>query len=61
MRIFVGGMWREETYLFLRYWLDGAGAFEDPAVDYLAERVDEMDAAALLEAMGLIKRRLAEF
>ena len=60
MRIFVGGMWREEAYLFLQYWLDGGGAFEDPAVDYLAERVDEMDAAALLAAMGLIKRRLAE-
>ena len=33
---------------------------EDPAVDYLAERVDEMDAAALLEAMSLLQKRLKE-
>jgi len=33
---------------------------EDPAVDYLAERVDEMDAAALLEAMSLLRKRLKE-
>ena len=33
---------------------------EDPAVDYLAERVDEMDAAALLEAMSLLQKRLRE-
>ena len=59
MRIFVGGMWREEAYLFLQYWLDD-GRLEDPAVDYLAERVDEMDAAALLEALALIKKRLTE-
>ena len=49
-----------EAYLYLRYRLDGGGALEDPAVDYLAERVDEMDAAALLEAMGLIRKRLSE-
>ena len=48
-----------EAYLWLRYMLDGGGVLEDPAVDYLAERVDEMDAAALLEAMALIRRRLA--
>ena len=33
---------------------------EDPAVDYLAERVDEMDAAALLEAMSILRKRLSE-
>ena len=48
-----------EAQLWLRHCLEG-GALEDPAVDYLAERVDEMDAAALLEAMGLIRKRLAE-
>jgi len=52
-------MWREEAYLFLQYWLDD-GRLEDPAEDYLAERVDEMDAAALLEALALIKKRLTE-
>lgn len=58
MRIFVQ-MIGLEAYLWLRHSLEGAGALEDPAVDYLAERVDEMDAAALLEAMALIRRRLA--
>ena len=48
-----------EAQLWLRHCLEG-GILEDPAVDYLAERVDEMDAAALLEAMGLIRKRLAE-
>ena len=49
-----------EAYLWLRHWLErDGGVLEDPAVDYLAERVDEMDAAALLEAMGLIRKRLA--
>ena len=49
-----------EAYLCLRHWLErSGGVLEDPAVDYLAERVDEMDAAALLEAMGLIRKRLA--
>ena len=48
-----------EAYLCLRDRLEG-GVLEDPAVDYLAERVDEMDAAALLEAMGLIRKRLSE-
>ena len=48
-----------EAQLWLRHCLEG-GFLEDPAVDYLAERVDEMDAAALLEAMGLIRKRLAE-
>ena len=48
-----------EAQLWLRHCLEG-GVLEDPAVDYLAERVDEMDAAALLEAMGLIRKRLAE-
>ncbi len=47
-----------EAYLLLRYWADGGGILEDPAVDYLAARVDEMDAAALLEAMHLIQDRL---
>ena len=49
-----------EAYAWLRYRLDGNGILEDPTVDYLAGRVDEMDAAALLEAMGLIRRRLSE-
>ena len=50
-----------EAYLLLQYLLEErSGALEDPAVDYLAERVDEMDAAALLEAMGLIRKRLSE-
>ena len=49
-----------EAYVWLRYRLDGNGILEDPTVDYLAGRVDEMDAAALLEAMGLIRRRLSE-
>lgn len=48
-----------EAQLWFRHCLEG-GILEDPAVDYLAERVDEMDAAALLEAMGLIRKRLAE-
>ncbi|MBO6028355.1 MAG: hypothetical protein J6P75_04010 [Bacteroidales bacterium] len=48
-----------EAQLWLRHCLEG-GILEDPAVDYLAERVDEMDASALLEAMGLIRKRLAE-
>ena len=48
-----------EAQICLQYLLDGGGALEDPAVDYLAERVDEMDAAALLEAMALIRKRLA--
>ena len=47
-----------EAQLWIRYWLDGGGVLEDPAVDYLAERVDEMDAAALLEAMALLQERL---
>ena len=48
-----------EAQLWLQHCLE-RGVLEDPAVDYLAERVDEMDAAALLEAMGLIRKRLAE-
>ena len=48
-----------EAQLWLRHCLEG-GVLEDPAVDYLAEKVDGMDAAALLEAMGLIRKRLAE-
>ena len=48
-----------EAQLWLRHCLEG-GVLEDPAVDYLAERVDRMDAAALLEAMSLIRNRLAE-
>ena len=41
-----------EAQLWLRHCLEG-GVLEDPAVDYLAEKVDGMDAAALLEAMGV--------
>ena len=37
-----------------------SGVLEDPAVEYLAERVEEMDAAALLEAMSIIRKRLSE-
>ena len=48
-----------EAQLWLRHCLEG-GVLEDPAVDYLAEKVDGMDAAALMEAMGLIRKRLAE-
>ena len=59
MRIFVG-MIGWEAQLWLRYCLEGGGMLEDPAVDYLAERVDEMDAAALLEAMSLLQKRLKE-
>ena len=59
MRIFAK-MIGLEAYLCLKDKLDGGGLLEDPAVDYLAERVDEMDAAALLEAMGLIRKRLSE-
>lgn len=58
MRIFVG-MIGFEAQLWLQYCLEG-GVLEDPAVDYLAERVDEMDAAALLEAMSLLRKRLSE-
>ena len=47
-----------EAQLWLRHCLEGGGVLEDPAVDYLAERVDEMDAAALLEAMELLQDRL---
>jgi hypothetical protein len=49
-----------EAQLWLRHCLEGGGMLEDPAVDYLAERVDEMDAAALLEAMSLLRKRLKE-
>ena len=48
-----------EAQLWLRHCLEG-GILEDPAVDYLAGKVDEMDAAALLEAMSLLRKRLAE-
>ena len=48
-----------EAQLWLQHCLE-SGVLEDPAVDYLSERVDEMDAAALLEAMGLLRKRLAE-
>ena len=48
-----------EAQLWLQHCLE-SGVLQDPAVDYLAERVDEMDAAALLEAMGLLRKRLAE-
>ena len=48
-----------EAQLWLQHCLE-SGVLEDPAVDYLAERVDEMDAAALLEAMGLLRKRFAE-
>ena len=58
MRIFVG-MIGWEAQLWLRYCLEG-GILEDPAVDYLAERVEEMDAAALLEALGILRKRLSE-
>ena len=58
MRIFVG-MIGFEAQLWLRHCLEG-GILEDPAVDYLAERVDEMDAAALLEAMSILRKRLSE-
>jgi hypothetical protein len=47
-----------EAQLWIQYCLEGGGVLEDPAVDYLAERVDEMDAAALLEAMELLQDRL---
>ena len=49
-----------EAQLWIQYWLEGGGVLEDPAVDYLAERVDEMDAAALLEAMALLQDRLRQ-
>lgn len=53
------GMNSWEAQLWLRYVLEqGNGILEDPTVDYLAERVDAMDAAALLEAMALIRQRL---
>ena len=58
MRIFVG-MIGFEAQLWLRHCLEG-GILEDPAVDYLAGRVEEMDAAALLEAMSIIRKRLSE-
>ena len=47
-----------EAQLWVQYCLEDGGVLEDPAVDYLAERVDEMDAAALLEAMELLQDRL---
>lgn len=49
-----------EAQIVLQFLLDRGGVFEDPAVDYLASRVDEMDAAALLEAMHLLQKRLGE-
>ena len=58
MRIFVG-MIGFEAQLWLRHCLE-SGILEDPAVDYLAGRVDEMDAAALLEAMSLLRKRLSQ-
>ena len=48
-----------EAQLWLRHCL-ASGILEDPAVDYLAERVEEMDAAALLEAMSILRKRLSE-
>ena len=59
MRIFVG-MIGWEAQLWVRWWLERGGVLEDPAVDYLAERVEEMDAAAVLEAMKLLQDRLRE-
>lgn len=47
-----------EAQLWLQHCLESGGVLEDPAVDYLADRVDEMDAAALLEAMELLQDRL---
>ena len=58
MRIFVG-MIGWEAQVWLRHCLEG-GILEDPVVDYLAGRVEEMDAAALLEALGILRKRLAE-
>ena len=58
MRIFVG-MNGFEAQIWLRHCLEG-GILEDPAVDYLAGKVDEMDAAALLEAMSILQKRLKE-
>ena len=58
MRIFVG-MIGFEAQLWLRHCREG-GILEDPAVDYLAGKVDEMDAAALLEAMSILRKRLSE-
>ena len=49
-----------EAQLWIQYCLEEGGILEDPAVDYLAERVDEMDAAALLEAMDLLQDRLRQ-
>jgi hypothetical protein len=49
-----------EAQLWLRHCLEGGGVLEDPAVDYLAEKVDGMDAAALLEAMSILRKRLSE-
>jgi len=49
-----------EAYLWLQHMLESVpgGILEDPAVDYLAEKVDQMDAAALLQAMALLQERL---
>ena len=49
-----------EAQLWLRHCLEGGGVLEDPTVDYLAEKVDEMDAAALLEAMSILRKRLSD-
>jgi hypothetical protein len=49
-----------EAHLWVRWCLERGGVLEDPAVDYLAERVEEMDAAAVLEAMKLLQGRLDE-
>jgi len=47
-----------EAQLWIQYLLEEGKVLEDPAVDYLADHVDEMDAAALMEAMKLLKDRL---
>ena len=47
-----------EAWTLLQYWTEDRGKLEDPTVDYLAERIDEMDAAAVLQAMSILMERL---
>lgn len=47
-----------EAWTLLQYWTEDRGKLEDPTVDYLAERIEEMDAAAVLQAMSILMERL---
>ena len=49
-----------EAFLTLRYYEGDSGVLEEPAAGLLAEYIDRMDAASLLEAMRRISERLRQ-